>query len=65
MSPLIHLAQTNIPKEFQLPDEIRGFFKDGSSCPVPVRLTSERLAVATGAKGSYVDSSEVKQPRLK
>ncbi|KAF9228614.1 hypothetical protein BS17DRAFT_772249 [Gyrodon lividus] len=48
MSPLIHLAQTNIPKEFQLPDDIRGFFKD----------------VATGAKGTYVDSSEVKQPRL-
>ncbi|KIK91128.1 hypothetical protein PAXRUDRAFT_831105 [Paxillus rubicundulus Ve08.2h10] len=48
MSPLIHLAQTNIPKEFQLPDDIRGFFKD----------------VATGIKGSYVDSSEVKQPRL-
>ncbi|KAH0830430.1 hypothetical protein J3R83DRAFT_1825 [Lanmaoa asiatica] len=48
ISPLIHLAQTNIPKEFQLPDEIRSFFKD----------------VATGANGTYVDSSELKQPRL-
>ncbi|KAF8558422.1 hypothetical protein OG21DRAFT_1149976 [Imleria badia] len=48
VSPLIHLAQTSIPKEFQLPDDIRGFFKD----------------VATGANGTYVDSSELKQPRL-
>ncbi|KAG9318315.1 hypothetical protein JVU11DRAFT_400 [Chiua virens] len=48
MSPLIHLAQTNIPKEFQLPEDIRNFFKD----------------VATGANGTYVDSSELKQPRL-
>ncbi|KAI9569108.1 hypothetical protein HD554DRAFT_2095314 [Boletus coccyginus] len=48
MSPLIHLAQTSIPKEFQLPDDVRGFFKD----------------VATGTNGTYVDSSELKQPRL-
>ncbi|KAF9239614.1 hypothetical protein BU15DRAFT_87926 [Melanogaster broomeanus] len=48
MSPLIHIAQTSIPKEYQLPDDVRGFFKD----------------VATGANGTYVDSSELKQPRL-
>ncbi|KIJ69621.1 hypothetical protein HYDPIDRAFT_179360 [Hydnomerulius pinastri MD-312] len=48
MSPLIHQAQTTIPKEFQLPDDIRSFFKD----------------VATGTNGTYVDSSEIKQPRL-
>ncbi|KAF8136138.1 hypothetical protein EV363DRAFT_1428597 [Boletus edulis] len=48
MSPLIHLAQMSIPKEFQLPEDIRGFFRD----------------VATGTKGTYVDSSELKQPRL-
>lgn len=48
MSPLIHQAQTNIPKEFQLPDDVRNFFKD----------------VATGSNGCYIDNSEVKQPRL-
>ncbi|KAG1736760.1 hypothetical protein EDB19DRAFT_1720148 [Suillus lakei] len=48
MSPLIHQAQTNIPKEFQLPEDVRNFFKD----------------VATGSNGCYIDSSEIKQPRL-
>ncbi|KAG0705324.1 hypothetical protein DFH29DRAFT_907317 [Suillus ampliporus] len=48
MSPLIHQAQTSIPKEFQLPDDVRNFFKD----------------VATGSNGCYIDSSEIKQPRL-
>ncbi|KDQ60591.1 hypothetical protein JAAARDRAFT_124356 [Jaapia argillacea MUCL 33604] len=48
LSPLIHLAQTTAPVEFQLPDDIRGFFKD----------------VASGPRGNYVDSSEIKPPRL-
>ncbi|KAG1715664.1 hypothetical protein ID866_1506, partial [Astraeus odoratus] len=48
MSPLIHQLQMSIPKEFQLPEDVRNFFKD----------------VSTGPKGSYVDSSELKQPRL-
>lgn len=48
MSPLIHQAQTNIPKEFQLPEDVRSFFKD----------------VATGSNGCYLDSSEIKPPRL-
>ncbi|KAG1769455.1 hypothetical protein EV702DRAFT_698614 [Suillus placidus] len=48
MSPLIHQAQTNIPKEFQLPEDVRSFFKD----------------VATGSNGCYIDSSEIKPPRL-
>ncbi|KAJ7273372.1 hypothetical protein C8J57DRAFT_1506889 [Mycena rebaudengoi] len=47
-SPLIHLVQTTIPTEFQLPDEVRTFFKD----------------VGTGPKGNYVDNSVVRQPRL-
>ncbi|KII88879.1 hypothetical protein PLICRDRAFT_588854 [Plicaturopsis crispa FD-325 SS-3] len=45
---ILHQAQTSAPMEYQLPDEIRGFFKD----------------VSTGPRGSYVDSSEIKQPRL-
>lgn len=48
MSPLIHQAQTNIPKEFQLPEDVRSYFKD----------------VATGSNGCYLDSSEIKPPRL-
>ncbi|KAI6109975.1 hypothetical protein F5141DRAFT_818960 [Pisolithus sp. B1] len=48
MSPLIHQLQVTIPKEFQLPDDIRNFFKD----------------VSTATNGAYVDTSEVKQLRL-
>ncbi|KAJ7093105.1 hypothetical protein C8R44DRAFT_397972 [Mycena epipterygia] len=47
-SPLIHLVQTTIPTEYQLPEEVRTFFKD----------------VGTGPKGTYVDNSVVRQPRL-
>ncbi|KAJ7849077.1 hypothetical protein B0H14DRAFT_2766053 [Mycena olivaceomarginata] len=47
-SPLIHLVQTSIPSEYQLPEEVRTFFKD----------------VGTGPKGTYVDNSVVRQPRL-
>ncbi|TFK72597.1 hypothetical protein BDN72DRAFT_318483 [Pluteus cervinus] len=48
LSPLIHHLENSIPTEFQLPDDLRGFFKD----------------VTTGPKGAYVDASELKQPRL-
>ncbi|KAJ6547196.1 hypothetical protein B0H19DRAFT_1266136 [Mycena capillaripes] len=47
-SPLIHLVQTSIPTEYQLPEDVRTFFKD----------------VGTGPKGTYVDNSVVRQPRL-
>ncbi|KAF8185023.1 hypothetical protein K438DRAFT_1066922 [Mycena galopus ATCC 62051] len=47
-SPLIHLVQSSIPSEYQLPEEVRGFFKD----------------VGTGPKGTYVDNSVIRQPRL-
>lgn len=48
MAPLIDQLQSSLPVEFQLPQDIRTFFKD----------------VSTGPKGTYVDSSEVKVPRL-
>ncbi|KAF8892670.1 hypothetical protein BD779DRAFT_1510246 [Infundibulicybe gibba] len=48
LSPLIHFVETTLPIEFQLPEDVRAFFKD----------------VGTGPKGTYVDSSEIKQPRL-
>ncbi|KAF9052736.1 hypothetical protein BJ165DRAFT_1400148 [Panaeolus papilionaceus] len=48
LSPLIHHLQTSNPVEFQLPEDIRSYFRD----------------VTTGPKGSYVDGSEIKPPRL-
>ncbi|KAI0798104.1 hypothetical protein C8Q75DRAFT_740632 [Abortiporus biennis] len=48
MAPLIEQIQHTVPVEYQLPQEIRTHFKD----------------VATSTRGSYVDSSEIKQPRL-
>ncbi|TCD63891.1 hypothetical protein EIP91_004800 [Steccherinum ochraceum] len=48
MAPLFDNVQSTIPHEFQLPAEIRTFFKD----------------VGTSNRGTYVDSSEVKPPRL-
>ncbi|KAF7322750.1 Histone deacetylase associated PHD protein-2 [Mycena chlorophos] len=45
--PLISHLQTTIPAEFQLPEDIRTFFKD----------------VGTGPKGSYIDNSVIRQPR--
>ncbi|KAI0781240.1 hypothetical protein BD413DRAFT_24898 [Trametes elegans] len=48
MGPLLHELSCKIPSEFQLPQDIRGFFKD----------------VASSAKGTYLDTSEVKQARL-
>ncbi|EGN96125.1 hypothetical protein SERLA73DRAFT_170540 [Serpula lacrymans var. lacrymans S7.3] len=48
IAPLIHHAQISLPREYQLPDDIRTFFKD----------------VGAGPKGTYVDTSQVKQPRL-
>ncbi|OSX65008.1 hypothetical protein POSPLADRAFT_1044433 [Postia placenta MAD-698-R-SB12] len=48
MAPVIEHLQTTLPAEYQLPNDIRAHFKD----------------VATGPRGTYVDSSEVKAPRL-
>ncbi|KAF9532372.1 hypothetical protein CPB83DRAFT_891105 [Crepidotus variabilis] len=48
LAPAIHQLQTSHPIEFQLPEEIRTFFKD----------------VSSGPRGSYVDTSQIKPPRL-
>ncbi|KAK2467096.1 hypothetical protein APHAL10511_001354 [Amanita phalloides] len=45
LSPLIYQVEMAIPTEFQLPDEIRTFYKD----------------IATAPRGTYIDASEVKQ----
>ncbi|KAF7359443.1 Histone deacetylase associated PHD protein-2 [Mycena sanguinolenta] len=39
-SPLIHLVQTSIPSEYQLPEEIRTFFKDGSGPALRGRMST-------------------------
>ena len=36
MSPLIHQLETSIPVEFQLPDDIRNFFRDGNQTTFPI-----------------------------
>ncbi|RDX42656.1 hypothetical protein OH76DRAFT_86840 [Lentinus brumalis] len=48
MAPLVHELANKIPTEYQLPQDIRSFFKD----------------VGTGPRGTYQDMSEVKQPRF-
>ncbi|CAL1703942.1 unnamed protein product [Somion occarium] len=48
MAPLITHVQTILPSEYQLPLDIRTFFKD----------------VGTSSRGTYVDTSEIKPPRL-
>ncbi|KAG6820780.1 hypothetical protein H0H93_011545 [Arthromyces matolae] len=48
LAPLIQQVDNAIPTEFQLPEELRTFFKD----------------VGTGPKGTYIDTSELKPPRL-
>lgn len=42
MSPLIVQAQTNasIPREYQMPDDIRNFFKDGKPRPALIAMLS-------------------------
>ncbi|KAF5365620.1 hypothetical protein D9758_003147 [Tetrapyrgos nigripes] len=49
LATLIQSVQASNPVEYQLPEDIRTFFKD----------------VTTGPKGAYVDASELKPPRLK
>lgn len=48
LSPLIHHAQSTPPVEFQLPEDIRTFFKFVGSNP----------------RGQYIDTSLIKAPRL-
>jgi hypothetical protein len=48
LAPLIQAVDNSIPTEYQLPDDIRTFFKD----------------VGTSARGGYVNTSEIKPPRL-
>ncbi|KAI0710388.1 hypothetical protein C8T65DRAFT_708234 [Cerioporus squamosus] len=48
MAPLVHELASKIPTEYQLPQDIRSFFKD----------------VGTGPRGTYQDMSEVKQARF-
>ncbi|XP_006458322.1 hypothetical protein AGABI2DRAFT_183411 [Agaricus bisporus var. bisporus H97] len=47
LSPLIHQLNVSIPMEFQLPEDIRTYFKD----------------VGSGPKGNYINAMEYKPPR--
>ncbi|KAF9070348.1 hypothetical protein BDP27DRAFT_622160 [Rhodocollybia butyracea] len=48
LAPLIQSLDNSIPIEYQLPDDIRTFFKD----------------VGTSSRGGYVDTAIIKPPRL-
>ncbi|KAI0688764.1 hypothetical protein BC835DRAFT_1371433 [Cytidiella melzeri] len=48
MAPLVEQMEAILPAEYALPSDVRTYFKD----------------VATGPKGNFVDSSELKPPRL-
>ncbi|KAI0332088.1 hypothetical protein GY45DRAFT_1321387 [Cubamyces sp. BRFM 1775] len=48
MAPLVQELSSKIPTEYQLPQDIKTFFKD----------------VGSSARGTYMDTSEVKQARL-
>ncbi|KAF9264939.1 hypothetical protein L218DRAFT_215094 [Marasmius fiardii PR-910] len=48
LDPVLDVLQHSIPTEYQLPEDIRTFFKD----------------VGTGPRGAYVDKSQIKPPRL-
>lgn len=68
MAPLIAQAQTNAstPREYQIPDDIRNFFKDGKlNFDISELLPILANIVGAGPRGAYVDTSEVKKPRLK
>ncbi|KAF9452811.1 hypothetical protein P691DRAFT_659886 [Macrolepiota fuliginosa MF-IS2] len=47
LSPLIHQLNASIPVEFQLPEDIRNYYKD----------------VGSGPKGNYINTAEYKPPR--
>lgn len=66
MVPLLLQLTSSIPTEFRLPEEIRVHFKDGTE-PFVQFFFSRLIAfsVGTSAKGTYVDTSKIKPPRLK
>ena len=68
LSPLIHHVQSSPPVEFQLPEDIRTFFKFGELFDNDIHpgLTN-RVASQVGCnpRGQYIDTSLIKAPRLK
>lgn len=65
MAPLIQHVQSLYPVEYQLPDDIRGFFKDGKmTALILLESCADFLSVGTDTRGAYLDASQTKQPRL-
>jgi hypothetical protein len=66
-SPLLHHVQSSPPVEFQLPEDIRTYFKFGEflgkNHATIVRPCN--LSVGSNPRGQYVDLSLIKAPRLK
>lgn len=52
--------------EFQLPEDIRTYFKDGEFDFYPTSiLTHSIFSVGSGPKGNYINTAEYKPPRQK
>ena len=66
MAPLVHELASKIPTEFQLPQDIRSYFKDGS-CLLSYLASAKfnNFPVGTGPRGAYQDASEIKPARFK
>lgn len=66
---LIHSIESSLPKAFSLPEDIRGFFKDGElelagSARCTAYLSNATIA-STGRQGAFVNSGELKPGRAK
>jgi hypothetical protein len=66
LSPLLHHVQSSPPLEFQLPEDIRTYFKFGEFFEKTIpRLSDSVISVGSNPRGQYVDLSLIKAPRLK
>jgi len=67
LSPLLHHVQSSPPVEFQLPEDIRTYFKFGEFLEKTIPRLSDSVISSVGSnpRGQYVDLSLIKAPRLK
>jgi hypothetical protein len=63
--PLMQHLDSMHPVEFQLPEDVRTFFKDGESTKASHSgWNLMRPAVNTDSRGFYIDNSQIRHGRL-
>ena len=65
---LLYSIEGSLPRAFSLPEEIRGFFKDGTLAGLKGAyrlLIRYCILVASGRQGAFVNSGELKPGRAK